>query len=197
MAVTGGVTLSWDGVVVKGGMTINGDAYLQTAVITSSDRRLKTNIHSITDGALEKVLRLRGVYFNWKNDREIRNTEDLSQLRDKEDGPISRVGVIAQDVEQVIPEAVHQSIDTTLSVSYDQLIPVITKAIQELDDKVNTYIDGKSIHEEMIHPFISRSKNEQYCGLLCVHEKRFEQFSEITQQLEDRLFRLNKVKLDK
>ena len=88
--------------------------YTTTGWMHSSDARLKSNIAPIED-ALGKVLELKGVYFNWKNDDEKR-----------------QVGFIAQDVEPVLPEVVGKDDEGTYSMSYGGVVPVLVEAIKEL-----------------------------------------------------------------
>jgi hypothetical protein len=87
---------------------------------TWSDRRAKENISTIT-GALDTVLAMRGVYFNYIKD-EAKN---------------KRVGFIAQELEQVLPEAVRyaEEIDE-YSVEYAQIVSVLAEAIKEQDVKM-------------------------------------------------------------
>jgi Chaperone of endosialidase len=154
--VTGGVTIAWQGVVVNGGMTVTGDAYLQTAVSTYSDKRLKDNITDIPHGALSKILTLRGVYYSWKCHEQNHDTTCKNQVcHDKSKS--TELGVIAQDVSKVLPEAVHTSkpkicpngssvCDTGyMYVSYDKLIPLLVKAVQELDQLVSEYLESDKI----------------------------------------------------
>ena len=90
---------------------------------TSSDRKLKENIQKV-EGALELVSQLDGVTFDWK---------------DKERG--SAAGVIAQNVEEVLPSAV-KDVDTLSEegethkvVDYNQLSALFIEAIKELKEE--------------------------------------------------------------
>ena len=97
----------------------------------SSDERLKENITTI-ENALDKVNAIRGVKFDWKDDHiEKRGGEDGYFVR-KHD-----VGIVAQDVEKVLPEVVAKREDGTLGVKYEKLIGLLVQAINELSDKVN------------------------------------------------------------
>ena len=88
-----------------------------------SDARLKKNIEKIPS-ALEKVLALRGVNFDWKKEEfPERNFADGRQ-----------VGLIAQEVEVVFPELV--SSGDYKSVSYSNLVAPMIEAIKELNQKV-------------------------------------------------------------
>jgi len=89
---------------------------------TSSDAKLKENIQKV-DNALELVCKLDGVTFDWK---------------DKEKG--SSAGVIAQNVEEVLPSAVSEvedlnSDDTHKVVNYNQLSALFIEAIKELKEE--------------------------------------------------------------
>jgi hypothetical protein len=88
-----------------------------TLTNSSSDQRLKTNVNAITYG-LSTVSNLRPISYNWSN------TESLgSQLE---------IGFIAQEVQTLVPEVVGQNTNGMLSLDYQKLVPVLTKAIQEL-----------------------------------------------------------------
>jgi hypothetical protein len=90
-------------------------------IVTSSDERLKENIQQI-DNALDKVLRLTGVYFNWK---------------DKSLGSNRQIGFVAQDVQPIIPElVVPTGKDGTLAVDYMRLVPVLLEAVKEQNMKI-------------------------------------------------------------
>ena len=83
-----------------------------------SDERLKTNVINIEHG-LDDVAKLTPVKFNF-----IRDIEK------------DHLGFIAQDVQKVIPEVVQTRTDEMLGIRYDELIPVLVKAIQELNEKI-------------------------------------------------------------
>ncbi|MEP7323444.1 MAG: tail fiber domain-containing protein [Saprospiraceae bacterium] len=89
--------------------------YTNTAVDVSSDYRLKENIKPI-DFGLKEVLKIKPVSYSLKGDN-IKTTQ---------------LGYVAQDLKKVIPTVVHGIEDKEmLSVTYTELIPVLTKAIQE------------------------------------------------------------------
>ncbi len=93
-----------------------------------SDKRLKTNTQSIQN-ALEKIKKLRGVEFNWKN--ESANSK-------------KHLGLIAQEVEKVFPEAVSTGKDGYKSVEYANLIAPLVEVIkkqQETSEKMDKILD--------------------------------------------------------
>lgn len=102
-----------------------------------SDGRLKSNIQSLEYG-LETVKQLCPVRFNWAESVEVpatgvggapeTRTIQPSQLLGAQD----EVGLIAQDVEAMIPEIVTSDSDGLKHLSYEKLVPVLIKAVQEL-----------------------------------------------------------------
>lgn len=96
-----------------------------TAFYSASDKRLKDNIN-IIDGALDKVNKISGYTFNYKNRPELRIA-----------------GVIAQELKEVLPEAVY-TIDEELdgektdvfAVRYDSVVPLLIEAIKELKSEI-------------------------------------------------------------
>ena len=86
---------------------------------SSSDKRLKKNIKTV-ESALDKVIALRGVSFNW------------------EEGGAKSIGLIAQEAEKVIPEIVLQDENGYLGIKYNNLIGVLVEAIKEQQEQINT-----------------------------------------------------------
>ena len=90
-----------------------------------SDRRLKKNVTNI-ESALDKVQKLAGVSFTW--DRDTYPRKFFPEGR--------QIGVIAQDVESVIPQIVHTDKDGYKTVEYDKLTALLIEAVKELKQKV-------------------------------------------------------------
>jgi hypothetical protein len=97
-------------------ITAGGNATMAGTLTQSSDRRLKTGIEPIT-GSLEKIQKLNGVTYYWK---------DADRGRDRQ------IGLIAQDVESAFPEAVRTDIDGFESVAYGNLMGPLVEAVKEL-----------------------------------------------------------------
>jgi hypothetical protein len=96
----------------------------------TSDRSLKENIRNI-ESALSKVKSINGVMFDWK--------QDYIDSRGGEDGYFVRkqdTGVIAQEVESILPEVVGTREDGTKAVAYEKFAGLLIEAIKELDVKV-------------------------------------------------------------
>ena len=107
---------------------VNGNAAGPSGFANVSDRRLKKDITPI-ESALNKVKLLNGVSFNW--DKTLR--PDLA-LDDK-----NHLGLIAQDVEEILPQVVTTGIDElkTKTITYSDIVPVLIEAIKELSAKVS------------------------------------------------------------
>jgi hypothetical protein len=100
-----------------------------TLTTNTSDRRLKTNIQPITN-ALSKILLLTGVTYNWYNMPEGKK----------------RIGFIAQEVGEVVPELVFTNENTPekfMGVHYDNVTSLLVEAIKELisGDTINKNIE--------------------------------------------------------
>jgi len=107
---------------MSGNLTLAGD------VTAYSDARVKENIVTVED-ALDKVLNLRGVYYN----------------RTDSDDKRRKVGVIAQEILEVIPEVVGQDNDGMYNVSYGNIVGVLIEAIKEQQkqiDELKAKLDG-------------------------------------------------------
>ena len=102
-----------------GSLTVAGDV---VAYGSPSDKRLKENIKPI-ESALDKVEKLQGVTFDWK--------ESDSILDIKQD-----IGFIAQDVQKVIPELVRENEDGMLSMRHQGIAPILLEAIKELKAEI-------------------------------------------------------------
>ena len=107
-------------VTMSGGVNITGDLTATGNVTAYSDITLKNNIETIPD-ALEKVSQIRGVTYN-------RN--------DIEDSP-RHTGVIAQEIEKVLPEVVSEGEDGLKTVAYGNIVGLLIQAVKELKAEVN------------------------------------------------------------
>ena len=106
----------------------NGDFHADANIFAystsvGSDRKLKDNIKLI-ENPLDKIEQLNGVTFNWKKDGQ------------------ASAGVIAQDVEKVLPSAVKEikelngQDETRLNVDYNQIIGLLVESIKELKQEI-------------------------------------------------------------
>jgi len=96
---------------------VNGNMYVSGYITGLSDIRYKTNISDIYE-PLNKVEQLKGIYYNLLND-------------DKRS-----IGLIAQDVEKIIPEVVYTNKDEIKSIAYQNLVALLIEAVKELNVKI-------------------------------------------------------------
>ena len=108
-------------------MSAAGAATFNNDVTAFSDKRLKTDVTDI-ENALDKVQQMQGVYYR-------RNDVENAKMQ---------VGVLAQDMEQILPEVVLTADDEmqTKSVDYGKITSVLIEAVKELSAKVE-YLEGK------------------------------------------------------
>lgn len=106
--------------VAQGYLQNNGPPYVVT-----SDRRLKRDIVPV-EGAVNKISKLRGVYFDWAYHK--RNGVEMDDRR--------HIGLIAQDVQEVVPEAVNSVQDGSyLGVDYGSLVSLLIAAFNEVQQQ--------------------------------------------------------------
>jgi len=109
----GGVTVVSNSRVLENITSYTGDFTATGNITAYSDARLKTNLKQI-ENALEKVKQLTGYVYKRLDTNTI------------------ETGLIAQDVEKVLPEAVNKN-NEYLAVAYGNLIGLIVEAIKELE----------------------------------------------------------------
>ncbi len=118
IATTGAATFSSS--VSMGALTGTGNRAVYsdasgTLTNSSSDITLKTSIVTL-ENCLEKTLALRPVSFNWIDQQRF--------------GPQTEIGMIAQEVQPVVPEVIGTNHDGTLSLDYAKLVALLTGAVQ-------------------------------------------------------------------
>lgn len=102
---------------------------------SSSDERLKENINPLT-GCLDTVLNLNPVEFDWNDDQTIYKGHDI--------------GLIAQQVRDVVPEIVGEKKNGYLGIKYEKIIPILIGATKEQDKKIKEL-------EEKFQEFINQT----------------------------------------
>jgi hypothetical protein len=116
------------GIAVTGAITATGDI---TAFFTS-DETLKTNIENI-ENPMEKIAQLNGVSYNW--------TDEAQAKYDHLNGD-KEIGVIAQQVEKVLPEMVGTRDDGTKAVRYERMCALLIECVKDLQSQVNDLKKG-------------------------------------------------------
>jgi hypothetical protein len=150
--IAGNVTMKIcpTGQIVMGGitplssykLTVYGSAYASGGSWVASDVRYKQNIKPIDD-ALNKVLKLNGKSYKYKT----------NEFKEKDFSTKLTLGFIAQELKEILPEAVDQDKDGYFSINYDEVIPLLVEAIkeqhkivQQLNEKVKTFESKNGIH---------------------------------------------------
>ena len=131
-ANTASTTNSTGTLVITGGLGVSGaiNAGGEITAYASSDERLKENV-AVISNAMGKINAVRGVTFDWKDEIiESKGGEDGYFVRKKD------VGVIAQEIEAVLPEIVATRDNGTKAVRYEKLVALLIEAVKELGSKV-------------------------------------------------------------
>jgi len=100
----------------------NVDATADVIAYSSSDKRLKDNLKPISN-SLEKLQKLTGYEFDWNDKQDTYEGHD--------------VGVVAQEVEEVLPEVVATRDSGYKAVKYEKMIPLLIESIKELKEEIN------------------------------------------------------------
>ena len=100
-------------------LSVTGSITASSDIIAYSDARIKTNVITINN-ALEKVLSLRGVTYTRTDSDDIKE----------------KIGVIAQEVQKVLPQVVFEQSNGLLGVSYGNMIGVLIEAIKDQQKEI-------------------------------------------------------------
>ena len=117
---TTGALIVDGGVGISGALNVGGDV----VAYASSDERLKDNIELISN-PIEKVQSLKGVTWNWND-----NADELQQS-------LPNVGVIAQDVEKVLPQLVTDRDNGFKGVDYAKLTGLLIEAVKDQQKQID------------------------------------------------------------
>ena len=118
-----GMTYSSSILDVTGQIRATGDV----TAFYSSDIRYKDNV-KVIDNAVDKVSQIRGVEFDWN---------------DKSDWEGHDIGVIAQEVEKVVPEIVIERDNGYKAVNYQKLTALLIEAVKELKEEIKELKNNK------------------------------------------------------
>jgi len=128
------------------------NVWATNGIIQTSDRRLKTQILPLSYG-LMTIMQMRPVSFVWK------------------DAPAQqKVGLIAQEVQEVVPEVVvgDPNEEVPLGLNYAELVPVLIQAIQDQQAQIETYEQAQFSQQQEIDEL----KKELLTLKALIHEKR-------------------------
>ena len=105
------------GLMTASGLETSGDVI----AFGSSDRELKDNIQPI-ENPLEKMEKIGGYTFIWNDKQNVYKGKD--------------VGVVAQEIQSVLPEIVATRANGYLGVKYEKIVPLLIESIKELNKKI-------------------------------------------------------------
>jgi hypothetical protein len=118
-----------------------GSIYAQGNVYATSDARYKKNIEPI-DNALNKVLGLQGVYYEKIENEDLEGNPQVKRT-------MRQIGMIAQDVNKVVPELVTFNEETDMyGLTYSNTVALLVEAIKEQQTEINEL-------KEMVRKFIN------------------------------------------
>lgn len=118
--VIGNKINSFDGfpIITEYPLNVYGNIGITGNIFTTSDEKVKTNIKTI-ENSLEKICKCRGVAFNYLNDSNK-----------------NQYGVIAQEIEKIIPDVVESNQYGYKNVNYLSIIGFLIEAIKELNNRI-------------------------------------------------------------
>ena len=141
VSLGGSLTITGDGRVGIGisnpnsKLHVNGNIWVN-GTVTQSDIRYKKNIHSIPN-ALDKIMQLNGVFY------DLRSSEFPQMQFDTKE----QVGLIAQNVEQVLPNVVYTGSDGYKGVDYAKLVPLLIEAIKDQQKQI---VEQRKMIEQLL-----------------------------------------------
>jgi hypothetical protein len=106
--------------IITGSISATSDI----TAFSTSDKQLKDNI-TLIPNSLEKITKIGGYTFNWNNKQDIYEVDSHD------------IGVIAQEIEEILPEVVITRDNGYKAVKYEKIIPLLIEAIKELKAEVD------------------------------------------------------------
>jgi len=100
-----------------------------------SDEKLKRNIKPI-DGALKKILKLQGIVY-----QDLTPNKDSAEYIKKKDYDKEYLGMVAQNVEAIVPEVVKDNSSGLKAIAYHRLVPLVIEAMKEQQAMINSLKD--------------------------------------------------------
>ena len=132
---------------------INGSLYCDGNVVAYSDERDKENIVTI-DNALEKVLQLRGVYYNRKTRKRL--VDDRDEIYKGR-----QLGLIAQEVKDIVPEVVSYAEEVDqYGLDYPKMVGLLVEGIKDQQDIINKQQEKVDKLEELVYNLMNKMENQ-------------------------------------
>jgi len=128
---------------------VNGSAYTTGSTWATSDLRFKENILPLNN-SLDKILNIQPVSFDWNKD----NFPDMNFEENRQ------IGLVAQEVEQQIPELVRTDANGYKSIAYDKLAVVTIEAVKEQQKEIEQLKEALQAQEERNHEKLRKQQKE-------------------------------------
>ena len=170
-----------------------------------SDKRQKENIRNI-DNALNLIKQLNGVKYDIKKEFSYIDSlnDDEKYIQKQEKERKNKIGFLAQDVNEVLPEVVHYDDSSDIfTIDYTKIIPVLVEAIKELsaelddlketknlksaniDQTSNVLNETATLSQNIPNPFNTSTRIEMFIptsvqkAVLCIYNLQGEQIDQI------------------
>jgi len=129
---------------------VSGAIYATSNIVAYSDGRKKENIETI-DGALDKILQMRGVSYNRIYEEHIKD----SWTGEKE------IGLIAQEVIDILPEVVTYAEDVDeYGINYGNIAGLLIEGIKDQQKLINSQQEKIDKLEEMVYNLMNKMENK-------------------------------------
>jgi hypothetical protein len=139
----GNVRVKTAGLTGGGALQVGGDVRASGEVFafSSSDKQLKDNITLITN-PIEKIMKIGGYTFDWNDKQTFNSGKDY--------------GVIAQEIEEIMPELVNVNHNGFKAVRYEKITPLLIEAIKEQNSMIKNQKERIDKLEEVIQQILNK-----------------------------------------
>jgi hypothetical protein len=139
-------------------LDVNGTIYASGDVLAFSDARYKFDLRPL-DAALERVRSLHGYTFLRRPMETPDQGLDQATMSSTWAPPRRHVGLLAQEVQNALPEAVYQDADGMLSVAYGNIVALLVEAMKEMDARMQslvTRMQSTDVHGQSMSDTVSK-----------------------------------------
>jgi hypothetical protein len=153
-------------------------------LIEYSDQRLKKNYRNL-ENSLDKVLRMRGIMYDI-SEEYLYNPEDPAGSAALAEAGKNEIGLIAQDLLEIVPEAVeYDTVRDQYGIQYTRLVPILIEAIKEQNKKIKDQDKKIEDMESKVSASVNGNKNAETeeivpSGIATLGKNRPNPFSENT-----------------
>lgn len=130
-----------------------------------SDYRIKRNIRTIGDDCIDNLMKINVVKYELKDNNVEKEVNDtIATMGDdslEKNNLLSKehYGVVAQELQSIYPNLVYEGSDGTLSVNYIEIIPLLIKSIQALNEVVSAFQTNTEEYNKLAMPINNHRGN--------------------------------------